>query len=159
MRVIFAWNEIPTCIQVTGSPRFSLTGITPVLTTSNVIEAAGTVERSIIRNLEDIRLTDSRCVAEDRGMASTDNICNKMSRGWGSEPRRLSNLGRTYKMYLVTHEDSKLCYCSTFTEPMKFLQRCASDRALGCVVFFSWVPRTCLGSNSYSTSHQAGGIS
>ena len=54
-----------------------------MLTTSNVIEAAGTVERSIIRSLEDIRLTASRCVAEARGMASTDIICNNMSWGCG----------------------------------------------------------------------------
>ena len=72
-----AVHGVLTCIQVTGSPRFSFTGMTPVLTTSSVMEAAGTVDRSIIRNLEDITLTASRCVAEDSGMESTDIICKK----------------------------------------------------------------------------------
>ena len=98
--------QIHTGIQVTGSPRFSLTGITPVLTTSNVIEAAGTVELSIIRNLEDIRLTASRCVAEARGMASTDIICNKRGLGNGISVKMSFRICKTILNYLISRPEA-----------------------------------------------------
>ena len=82
--------------------------MTPVLTTSNVIDAAGTVERSIIRNLEDIKLTASPCVAEARGMASTDIICNNMSWDVGLLGNLLP-LGKTkcyWKCYLISGSET-----------------------------------------------------